>query len=111
MNIWNRLSLLRGLANTPRVAKAEALNQDPVSEVEMARRWSRARQGNPELLGDLIRLGGIMATQPMQDGEVLRLDAQRLAYEAGRRDFALQLTALMALSPTELNDLMEDFNA
>ena len=108
--IWNRLSLLRGLANTPRVVKAEALNHAPVSETDMARRWSRARQVNPELLADLIRLGGIMATQPMQNGDVLPLDAQRMAYEAGRRDLALQLSALMALTPMELNDLMEKFD-
>lgn len=111
MNIWNRLTLLRGLANTARVVQAEALNHQPMSETEMARRWSRARVANPELLADLIRLGGMMATQPMQAGEVLPIDANRLIYEAGRRDFALQLAALMALSPTELNDLMENFDA
>lgn len=103
--------MLRALANTPRVVKAEALNHDPISETEMARRWSRARNAQPELLADLIRLGGIMAAQPTQDGEVLPLDPNRLLYEAGRRDFALQLAALMALSPMELNDLMESFNA
>lgn len=109
--IWNKFSMLRGLANTPRVVQAEAKNFDPISEADMARRWSRARQANPELVGDLIRLGGIMSAQPMQAGEVLPLDPNRLAYEAGRRDLALQLSALMALTPFELNDLMENQDA
>ena len=35
----------------------------------------------------------------------------RTAYEAGRRDLALQLSAMMALSVSDLNDLMEDADA
>jgi hypothetical protein len=103
--------MLRGVANTPRVVQAEALAHDPISEVDMARRWMRLRQANPELLGDLIRLGGVLNAQPMMDGEVMPMDGMRLAYEAGRRDFALQLASMMALTHTELSDMMENADA
>lgn len=111
--IWNKLNILRGLTGSPRVLHAELRHpaSRPVDEVEMSRRWARARQSNPELLGDVIRLGGLMVAQPMQDGEVMPLDPYRMAYEAGRRDLALQLSAMMALSVSDLNDLMEDADA
>lgn len=110
-SVWSRLGFLRAIAASPRVIAAEARQVQPVSEVDMARRWSNARRRDPELVADLIRLGGILSAQPMQDGEIYPLDPHRLAYEAGRRDMAVQLAALMSLTITELNALMEDDDA
>lgn len=109
--IWNKLSVLRGLAPTERVVAAEIRATESPSEVDLARRWYRARTTTPELVADVIRMGGLLTPQPMQAGEVLPLDPYRLAYEAGRRDMALQLCAVMSLTIEELNYLMEDPNA
>lgn len=73
---------------------------------KVARRWQDAAAHFPELRGDIIELGGVLAAQPV-DG----IDPMQIAYEAGRRDFALQLAAMMNLSVSELNSLMEDPDA
>lgn len=111
--IWDKFAAIRGLFNTERVLAAQVKNmpRDLTPETDMARRWSKARRQCPELLNDLLQHGGILASQPMQGGEVLPLDPNRLAYEAGRRDLALQLAALMSLTIEELNDLMENPDA
>ena len=102
MTIWDRLSVIRGFV--PFAARAAALRQ--------SRRWTKAAQGDPRLAEDLIVLGGIMVTQPvtLQDGwpSPALPDPQRLAYEAGRRDLALQLLSLMSLTPHELNTLAKE---
>jgi hypothetical protein len=97
--IWSRLSVLRALFASRAQARDAGL------------RWHRALRHVPELQGDLIRLGGILTLQPVENGEAQPLDPHRLAYEAGKRDLALQLLALMGLSITELNTLMEDDDA
>ncbi len=97
--IWNKLSFL--LALFPGGQRSE-----------VARRWYHARTRDPELASDILRLGGVLTAQPFQAGQVADLDPARLAYEAGRRDLALQLTAMMGLTIEELNILMEmDDNA
>lgn len=100
--IWHRLPLLGALF-------APAPPNDPPA-ARCARRWSAAAGREPELAEDLIRLSGLMQTQPVDpaSGSVLPMDAARLAYEAGRRDFGLQLLAMMQLSPSELDKLMRD---
>lgn len=102
MTIWNRLSLIQ--AFLPFSARNEA--------VRMARRWTGAAKNDSHLAEDLIRLGGVLAGQPatLQDGwpSPDLPDPQRLAYEAGRRDMALQLLALMSLTPLQLNTLLKE---
>jgi len=66
---------------------------------EAARRWREAQRIAPGLAQDIIRLGGVMAPTGAP------LDPQRLAYEAGRRDLAHEVLALMTLSTDEINDL------
>lgn len=77
-------------------------------------RWVRAARHDPDLMADVIRMGGILAAQADQYDRGVPLgvpiDPVRLAYEAGKRDLALQLTALMGLTPLELQSLMEDIN-
>lgn len=94
--IWHKLTFLQALFPSRRVAS------------EVARRWHRARRDQPELALDLIRMGGVLTAQPVVDGDVVPPDPLRLAYEAGRRDFALQLLAMTNLTMHELNSLMED---
>ena len=93
--IWSKLNILRALF----LNKGAAL--------EVSRRWYKAARSTPELTADVIRLGGIMVLQPIEAGEVDMSNPHRLAYEAGRRDLALQLLAMMNLSIEELNMLTE----
>ncbi|PZQ99927.1 MAG: hypothetical protein DI533_04665 [Cereibacter sphaeroides] len=98
--IWSRLSLLRPLFQTRREAR------------DVGRRWSQAARANSDLQLDLIRFGGLLSGQAVElrDGipELAPIDPLRLAYEAGRRDLATQLLALMGLSYPEMNRLMEN---
>lgn len=98
--IWQRIPFIRALIPEKRIAG------------DTARRWRNARAVAPELATDVVVFSGLMAMQPMRAEEggytVPEIDPQRLAYEAGRRDLGLQLLALMAVSQTELNSMMED---
>ena len=97
--IWSRISIIR------------ALIPHKGSAGDMARRWRNARAVSPELAEDVIRHSGLMQLQPhrFEDGfGTPVLDPAVLAYEAGRRDLGLQLLALMGVSQSELNAMMED---
>ena len=100
--IWHPLSLIQ--AFVPFEARRQGLR--------MAKRWGRAATAEPRLAEDLIRLGGILAGQPavVVDGFPAPdlPDAQLLAYQAGRRDMALHLLALMNLTPTQLNAMAKE---
>ena len=102
MTIWNRISIIAGFV--PFAARTIALRR--------ARRWTQAAKQDSRLAEDLIILGGIMTAQPaeLQDGFPTPSlpDPQTLAYQAGRRDLALQLLALMSLTPMELNTLAKE---
>lgn len=78
---------------------------------ELASRWRRAFVRDPDLAGDLIGLGRVLALRPalFDDGAEVPepIDPVRLAYEQGRRDMAVQLLALMGVTDTELAKLME----
>lgn len=71
-------------------------------------RWEAAATREPELMLDLIRLGGILVLQPTEGGNVTLNDPLRLAYEAGRRDLSIELLSMMALTPRTLTILLED---
>lgn len=94
--IWDKIAFLR------------VLFPDKAAAGEVTKRWFMARSLEPELAADLIRMGGVLVAQPKLDGEVVSRDAFQLAYEAGRRDLALDLIAMMQLQVFELNSLMED---
>lgn len=102
MTIWSPLSHLAAML--PGAARREA--------VRMARRWTFAAKTDGRLPEDLIRLGNVLVGQPttLQDGwpTAALPDPQRLAYEAGRRDMALQLLSLMSLTPLQLNTLLKE---
>lgn len=94
--ILDKISYLRGLFATKQAAG------------EVSRRWYAARTREPELAADLVRLGGLLVAQAQgPDGPILP-DAMQLAYEAGKRDMAATLLAMMSLSVSELNSMMEN---
>lgn len=96
-----------------RIGIIQALFPARAAAAEVATRWKRAAAKDPELIADAIRLGGVITLQPdtFEGGVPIGapIDPVRLAYEAGRRDLAVQLIALMGLTYTELQSLMEDF--
>ncbi|OWV39402.1 hypothetical protein [Mameliella alba] len=105
----DRMGILQGLFGVfagPGSAQARA------SAGDLARRWRRAFHEFPDLRADLIRQAGLLRPQPvtMTEGEptVAPLDPHRLAYEAGRRDFALQLLAAGGVSIDELNAIVKE---
>lgn len=102
MTIWNPLSIIQAFLPF----------EERRAGRRMARRWTKAATFDRQLPEDLIRLGGILTGQPAQivDGWPAPdlPDAQVLAYQAGRRDMALQLLALMSLTPTQLNTLVKE---
>lgn len=101
--IWDRVGILRTLFPGPREA------------ARVAARWSAADEVDPELAGDVIRMGGVLAKRPArfeQGVEVLdAIDPIRLARDEGRRELALELLALMKVGPFELSNLMGDDHA
>lgn len=99
MKVWHPRDILRALFSRPEDAS------------DAARRWWRAAQADPELLKDVLRLGGILTLQPHDAArEPAPIDPYRLAYDAGRRDMALQLSALMGLTIHELNTLVTEID-
>jgi hypothetical protein len=102
LTIWNPVTILAAVI--PGHARREA--------ARMARRWTAAAKADPRLAEDLIRLGNVLAGQPAVLDNGLPTpdlpDAQLLAYQAGRRDMALQVLALMNLTPTQLNALVQE---
>lgn len=94
--IWSRLTVFSTLF---RPGTPAGVARDCV------RRWRKAVATDPAIAEDLIRLGGVLALSPPREGEA---NAQQLAYEAGRRDFALQLLSVAGLSPYQLNQMMDE---
>lgn len=99
--MFDRLSALKAMF--PGALRAAA----PV----IARRWRRAVATDPDLARDLIGMGLMVAMQPRDDAGATDLTPQRLAYDAGRRDLALELLALAGAGPDDIRNLMEPENA
>lgn len=101
--IWHKLGVLFSAMPSPRIEPAVMRTVPRVDEAAMMRRWRKARAAEPDLMGDVLRLGDVLACTTPQIK-----DPHQLAYQAGRRDLALQLTALMALSYEDMNLILED---
>ena len=97
--IFARLPIIRAMFPAP----------DPA--LEAARRWVRAFRAEPEMQGDLIRLGGLLTLRAERYVEGLPapdpIDPVRLAYEQGQRDMAVKLLALGGLTPEDFNTLKD----
>lgn len=80
--------------------------------VAVARRWRAAAAGEPALVEDLIRIGGVLAKQPAEYAagreRLVPIDPVRLARNEGRRELAVELLAMMHVTPAELQTLMEN---
>lgn len=94
-----------------RIPILKMLIPDRRAAAAYAARWSRASAKDPELAADIIRLGGVLDKQAEEyrDGVVVPnpIDPIRMAKEAGRREFAVELLALMQITPEELRNLTE----
>ncbi len=99
MRIFERMTVLRTLFPEKRVAR------------EAVHRWTQAVTREPELAGDVIRLGGIMAKAPAryQEGVALPdpVDPYAMAKREGRRELAVELLAMMQVTATEFHKIME----
>lgn len=77
----------------------------------MASRWQRAAGADPELIEDLIRLGGVLAKQPAEYAggieKLVPIDPVRMARNEGRREMAVELLAMMNVTPSEIATLLE----
>lgn len=98
--IWNRFWLAFRRAGRDPAARRAAATQ--------ARRWTDAAVREPELAEDVIRMGRVLVPLPRDPAEVLSLSPEQIAYELGRRDFALDLLAQMTVTPRDMRTLMED---
>lgn len=98
--IFNRLDILRFLTRGNDAAIPDA-----------SRPWRQAARDYPVLPVHLIQLGGILTirAERIEGGTVAPdpIDPVRAAYDEGKRAMAIQLLALMGVTPTELNQLME----
>lgn len=97
--IWQKFDYLRALFPQRQAA------------TKVARHWAEAKRRDPVLAEHLIVLGGVLVAQPADPDGVAPIDPHRLAYEAGRRDLALQLLAMMAVTPFEMSTMMEQTDA
>jgi hypothetical protein len=101
--ILDRLQILRGM-----FAWADR------TSAERVRRWSKAHLADPNLMKDLVALGGLLQIPheiPPNPMNPTPVDPDRLAFEAGQRDMAVKLSALMGVTNYELTHLMEDNDA
>lgn len=98
--IWNPLTVLFGATDAPAHANA------------LAARWQRAASDDRRLIEDLIQLGRIMESLPIEkrDGVSFRaaVDPNQLMIDQGRRELALELLALMNVDRAVLAQMMRD---
>jgi hypothetical protein len=108
--IWNKIFLVfRSAFTIPDDKRRE------VRELLQKRvvRWSECATRNPEIVGDLLSMGGVLAQtiEVYADEKLQRDDPIRMARENGRRDLALELLALTGLNQDEYIHIMEMNNA
>lgn len=100
MSLWNPLDVIRSIFPDKSLA------------ANAASRWTAIFEQDPRAMEDLIRLGGLLETNPeTYDGDGIPvpapIDPVRLAYERGRSDMARQLLALGSLDAHTLKNLLE----
>lgn len=111
--IMDRIPILRALFPAPDLGDPDAtrlaVRGAKRTAAAYARRWTEAARRDRRLVTDLVTLGGVLALRPVRFEDGIEapdpIDPCRLAYEAGRRDMAVSLIALMGITPDDLNDL------
>ena len=71
-------------------------------------RWQAASAADPRLAVDIIDMGKILAYGDVDATDRLQASEMELAYDRGRRDFALDLLAMMHMTNYELNQLLKE---
>ncbi len=97
--IFNRVGIFRRLFVKYR------LNREAV---DRAMRWSTIADQQPLLAEDIIIMGEVIALGDVDDENRLKATDLELAYDRGRRDLALDILAMMHISPHELNQLLKE---
>lgn len=99
MRIFNPLTVIQAATGNRGAAR------------DISARWRRAVAADPELMADVIRLGGLMGQSPRRfeaGQEVLDpLCPIRMGVDAGRRDLATEILALMNIDENDLRDRLE----
>lgn len=111
--IFPRLAILQSFfgvfRNPQNPDQAEAARD---AAAAMGHRWAKALAVHPELVIDLIKLGGLLKLPPqrMLNGmpEPGTQDLYQCGRYDGRRELATQLLALSGLSYEDFNQLMEN---
>lgn len=110
MKVWDRM-MLAWAALLHGDEDVEGQNAVREATAEVARRWGTAAGRDPELAGDVIRLSGLLTTDPLsfdvETGLAQPRDPYREFELKGRREFALELLAFMQMSSDEISQLME----
>ena len=101
--IWDRMTIIFRAMASGNAAVREAVRRTVSAR---ARRWSRAAEADEALRHDLIAMGQLLALSTGRD--VLAAEPQQLAYEAGKRDLAIELLALMGVDEFDLYIMMKD---
>lgn len=101
--IFDRLTLFRALFRRREAA-------GPV-----VARWAAAAEREPELVADVIRVGGVLAALPARYADGVEVsepfDPIRFGRIQGRRELALDLLAMMTIGGHDLQRLMENDDA
>ena len=71
-------------------------------------RWQAANAADPRLAVDIIDMSKILAYADVDATGRLQASEMELAYDRGRRDFALDLLAMMHMTNYELNQLLKE---
>lgn len=95
MRVFDPVGILRALYPSRRAAGA------------LAARWSAARAGDPQLAADLIHMGRVLTLPTDYEAGRPVLDPVQVAFEAGQRDMAIRILALMGVNAYELNKMMD----
>jgi len=104
--IFDRLSILFRALITERDGSIREAIRRTVSR--RARRWRAAFAASPDLGADLLAMGRVLAMAPRTSDDILSATVEELAYEAGRRDLALELLALMHVNRFEIHSMMQE---
>ena len=104
MKIFDRVAIAFSALFFEREHGARRLIRRTVSR--RAARWGRVCTAEPRLAADVLALGGVLALGARDHTGAPELAPEQLAYDAGRRELALELVALMGLTPFELREQM-----
>lgn len=109
MSIWSPIGI--ALRDITRATAGAARRSIARAVSARSARWQAAALREPRLAEDLIVLGRLLAMAAQDDDGRFNQTPEQLAHEAGRRDMALEVLALMRLTPWQLHQMTESDDA